>query len=134
METNQLYYSHTFYVFYSWCDICYYFIHKQNTIFFILLSFSPTLFVILFIRDFSYFIVFIFDYFPFSIIILMLFFSSYYSLFVVWVFLFSSENKEWKILIYFLVRFHFVLLCFVVYKQKRYDVEHFHLSNNNWKS
>jgi len=46
-------------------------------------------------------------------------------LYLCMVFLFSTENKEWKILIYFLVRFDFILLCFVAYKDKRDDFEHF---------
>ena len=68
-----------------------------------------------FVRVFSSFIIFIFYYSPLSIILFMfmLFFPSYYFLLFVWVFLFSNDNKEWKVLIYFftILWFYFTMLC-----------------------
>jgi len=101
METNLLYYSHTFFLFYS----CFLFILEII----ILLScpcflqYSLTIFLLGF---FSNFIIFFFDCFPLNINFLMfIIFLSHYFLFSVGVLLFPTKNKEWNILIYFLSMF-----------------------------
>jgi len=60
-----------------------------------------------------------------SLLFYLLVFFHLIILYFVWVFLFSAENKEWKVLIYIFVRFDFILLSFVAFKKKRDYFEHF---------
>jgi len=60
----------------------------------------------------------------------MLYFLFLYNYFF---FLLRKRVKGTHLVIYLLVYFEFVLLCFVAYKKKN-DVEHFRMSSNNRKS